>query len=548
MCTAQTIDCFLLKLIFDIYFIRFCHGDATPAAVSNVSNKSINNQIGSSLNELTTATLRRRRYQPLSVNICPPGWVLNEDRFYTSCTTNPNAACDDASSCTAQPIFQMQHPCCYSAVTNQLLPVLRYQNDIKCVSHKHIPELLPDNQPRLCSHLSPACSKGYVCQESVTIGVMICCPQSLPQNIRFSCPFNGQRAALQGYDNIFCATPNQQGICPSGSLCYPASAAPEINICCYSELPSLVFATPKCPDGRRPQLDELGKYVACNAHSSIQPCANGFSCSRSVTNPSIILCCSNGSEMECPNGGEPLMESGSAKKCTLNDPLSCPTKYECVQRTGNTTKYVCCSTNARSRCPRNFIPALGPTGREVFCTPNNPQICPSDSNCFQSLSQTDMYLCCRSEQSPLICRNSREALRTSTGEIQQCSGPGASCPRDGYACTISITMRSWVCCEDENLTLLCINGQQPYRGNQGVVLQCGGTNTNVCPIGYKCISSTDANRWVCCMDSPPISSSLPPPITETPSSISMTCPSGWNSYRSHKDGKYRYCQSSIDMK
>ncbi|VDD90516.1 unnamed protein product [Enterobius vermicularis] len=264
---------------------------------------------------------------------------------------------------------------------------------------------------------------------------------------------------------------------------------------------------------------------------------------RAANNNSIAVCCSGQTAQPvCPGQQNLLVENGVPRYCTPNAPVSCPNGYVCTAAVNMAGTYVCCGAVATSACPANFIPALGNTGNEINCAPNDPNSCPAGSVCLESQFSigTGTYLCCRSSQALRVCPNNQNAFVTPNGQVEQCTGPGASCSQNGYTCQYSTSLASWVCCGQGQGMALCADGRETYFQVEGQTYSCVPSTTPTgCPASYDCAASTSTGTFVCCRQA----------TTATVPTVAsgLSCPLGWNPYRNELDGSNRFCQNAIDM-
>ncbi|VDO91315.1 unnamed protein product [Haemonchus placei] len=156
--------------------------------------------------------------------------------------------------------------------------------------------------------------------------------------------------------------PGTQVDCPQNAICVSAGDSNETNICCR---PAAAETIPECPNGGIRQPSPSG-YKSCSINS-LNDCDPGYSCARASNDFSIQLCCSastSAAEPVCPNQGFLLKERGRPVYCSAEQPHLCPTNYPCESAVGAPGTYVCCSSSTIS-CPTRYLPFLDPNGNKV---------------------------------------------------------------------------------------------------------------------------------------------------------------------------------------
>uniref|UniRef100_A0AC35U8Q4 EB domain-containing protein n=1 Tax=Rhabditophanes sp. KR3021 TaxID=114890 RepID=A0AC35U8Q4_9BILA len=205
---------------------------------------------------------------------------------------------------------------------------------------------------------------------------------------------------------------------------------------------------------------------------------------------------------------------------------------------------ICCASTLSASCPSNYSPALDLQMRKIHCSSTNSNVCPQMSECLQSATQSTVYICCKSNESPRICPNNQNALITN-GMLETCSGPQNSCSQINYSCQYSTIVSSWVCCGRGSAGVpTCRNGDQPYSTIAVEIFRCSLITQN-CIFGYVCEPSTVPTVNVCCPSGfvstvtppSPCSSTLIPPV--------LNCPSNWTPYK-YSNGNYHLCNSVAD--
>lgn len=116
-----------------------------------------------------------------------------------------------------------------------------------------------------------------------------------------------------------------------------------------------------------------------------------------------------------------------------------------------------------------------PNFSQIFCTINNPNVCPANSNCLQSSNQPQSYVCCRNTEAPRVCPNNQFASLLSNGQLETCTGTTATCSLVGgfywilydfiqpsYTCQFSTVLAQYVCCGAQPSMATCADGRSTY--------------------------------------------------------------------------------------
>ncbi|XGW08285.1 hypothetical protein V3C99_010969 [Haemonchus contortus] len=370
----------------------------------------------------------------------------------------------------------------------------------------------------------------------------LCCSVGLAR-AQFTCPFAGQEPVLtQQGGNHFCSRAGTQVDCPQNAICVLAGDSNETNICCRSAAAETI---PECPNGGIRQPSPTG-YKSCSINS-LNDCDPGYSCVRASNDFSIQLCCSASSstaEPVCPNQGFLLKERGRPVYCSADQPHLCPTNYPCESAVGAPGTYVCCSPSTIS-CPTRYLPFLDPNGNKIMCSLSNVNDCPVGSTCTQSMQSPTVHLCCKDDLGPPLCPNKRRAFISSYGTVETCSEPGLPCSQPEYTCQFSDPLGQYICCSHDRVPAYCANGRKVYEQIAGETYTCNPRQVpSSCPIGYECSPSTLPETSVCCATAttvPPL-----PPITLPPTTAITQCPPGWEPYRNEFDNRERSCTGQTD--
>uniref|UniRef100_A0A158R573 CC domain-containing protein n=1 Tax=Syphacia muris TaxID=451379 RepID=A0A158R573_9BILA len=478
-----------------------------------------------------------RRHQQMR-NGCPAGWIYF-GKTIKYCNPATQTSCSGMSSCLPSVYAPQQFICCIPvSITNNNIFGSASSVSLTCSNSQLNPEIMANGQARPCSLINPICSPGYVCQPSAQTSQMICCTAAT--SAAYSCPLPTQAPALSGTSNVFCSSLGTNSACPSGATCQLAAQQTAIFICCYGA----AVIIPQCPSGTTNQQGPLG-YVVCDITSTVQQCQTGYLCTRAANDNSRAICCAGQTNTvaACPNQQTLFTSNGSPRYCSPNILSLCPDGYVCTAAVNLPGTYICCSGSTSNGCPVNFTPSLSSTGSEIFCTPTDPNSCPSGSVCLESqlAAGSGQYLCCRSSQAPRVCPNNQNALVGDDGQVVRCTGPGAPCSEVNFTCQYSSTLGNWVCCGQGQSRILCADGRDTYYQVEGQTYLCMPFSVPTgCPINYDCSPSTVPSTYVCCRQQ--LLTSTVPSVTVNPS-----CPTGWNPYRNELDGSNRYCQNAIDM-
>ncbi|VDO63513.1 unnamed protein product [Haemonchus placei] len=385
------------------------------------------------------------------------------------------------------------------------------------------------------------CMPSFSCQPSKR-NSWLCCSVGLAR-AQFTCPFAGQEPVLtQQGGNHFCSRPGTQVDCPQNAVCVSAGDSNETNICCR---PAAAETIPECPNGGIRQPSPAG-YKSCSINS-LNDCDPGYSCVRASNDFSIQLCCSastSAAEPVCPNQGFLLKERGRPVYCSADQPHLCPTNYPCESAVGAPGTYVCCSPSTIS-CPTRYLPFLDPNGNKIMCSLSNVNDCPVGSTCTQSMQSPTVHLCCKDDSGPPLCPSKRRAFISAYGTVETCSEPGLPCSQAEYTCQFSDPLGQYICCSHDRVPAYCANGHKIYEQIAGETYTCNPRQVpSSCPVGYECSPSTLPETSVCCATTttvPPL-----PPITLPPPTAITQCPPGWEPYRNDLDNKERSCTGQTD--
>ncbi|TMS34988.1 hypothetical protein L596_002477 [Steinernema carpocapsae] len=404
-------------------------------------------------------------------------------------------------------------------------------------------------QVRVCDSRNDHCSEGYSCQRAASPfgGTMACCSSALalnPKDIRedpandsppFRCPHPGQVAVFDPRnpgENLYCQYPGQMGKCPPNAACQSAANSIGLNICCYGSV-----NYPTCPYPRIPQPSPLG-YVPCDM-TNPNECAYGYTCQRSASDYSDSLCCSliEVRDPTCPNQQALFYDEGRRPKyCNPTRPMACPDNYICVAALGHSRSFVCCSSPSSTICPSDYSPSVDRFANVILCSMSDQSMCPDSSSCLESQNHPGRFLCCRSSLAPRVCPNDQNALVTSSGTLEYCTGPGITCSRSGYSCQMSPSTTRWVCCGRDQPMAVCADGRETYFQSFGVSYECNPlVFPSDCPPHYDCSYSNIRGISVCCKTTVP---TVLPPV------VKLSCPSGWNPYQTSSG--VEHCQNVMD--
>uniref|UniRef100_F1KUU7 EB domain-containing protein n=1 Tax=Ascaris suum TaxID=6253 RepID=F1KUU7_ASCSU len=238
-----------------------------------------------------------------------------------------------------------------------------------------------------------------------------------------------------------------------------------------------------------------------------------------------------------------VQANNSPYYCTTNNEVPCPPGYSCNEAQNQPGIYVCCMSRSSNSCPTNFTPSLNTAGREIYCTPNQPNVCPGYSMCLQSTRSSNTFLCCESINVLHMCPNNGQALLLPNGRVEECGKPGASCSQKGYTCQLSSALSTWICCTQPSEIAVCANERKTYFETEGQTFSCEPFAVPTgCPLYYDCSVSNTSGVFVCCQQA--LISTTP----TAPLKIVMGCPIGWNPFQSEIDGSFRFCLNSFDMR
>ncbi|GMR36605.1 hypothetical protein PMAYCL1PPCAC_06800, partial [Pristionchus mayeri] len=188
------------------------------------------------------------------------------------------------------------------------------------------------------------------------------------------------------------------------------------------------------------------------------------------------------------------------------------------------------SSSSSSSCPSSFTPSLDSQGSTIFCSPTEPAGCPGGSVCLQTPQSSSLFLCCRSTISPPICPNNQNALLTSSGDYETCTGPGSPCSRTGYSCQFSSVLAQWACCGMDSTAAKCADGSETYQQVAGQTYTCSLLSfPSSCPSGFTCAPSSLSGTSVCCRGK-----------------TNTACAQGWNPYTNEVTKETRSCSGVTD--
>ncbi|CAI5442107.1 unnamed protein product [Caenorhabditis angaria] len=305
---------------------------------------------------------------------------------------------------------------------------------------------------------------------------------------------------------------------------------------CNSQSPAFT-----CPNNANALVSNSGSNVFCTSLGTSSDCPTSSTCVTASNSASVLICCSQSTTITpiCPNNAlaqTSTTNSNGFVECTISNPITCSTGFQCLTSSNIPTVAICCSTTtSTSTCPTDFTPVVGSTGTTITCNPSSSG-CPSGSTCLQS-TQTSSFICCRSSNSNRICSNNQNALVTN-GAIELCTTPGTACSLTGYTCQLSILLASYVCCgfgDSTTTGVQCLDNRPTYQEREGITYTCEiNSATTGCPSGYDCAASDDPFIDVCCLTG------------STPIPENLACPTGWNPYRNEVDNSIRTCSAVLD--
>ncbi|KAF8361308.1 hypothetical protein PRIPAC_88231, partial [Pristionchus pacificus] len=460
-------------------------------------------------------------------NVCPTGWTPLGTSIRACSLSDDLPQCPRGSSCLQSPSRIGEMYCCTPG-----LP--RSSSSFNPCSTGETERL--NGQYRECSIEDPICSIGFTC-ERTSISSFFCCSSSssplISQQASFSCPGVRETAALSTTgNNLFCSQVGSRDTCPQNAFCRGASNSVGMLICCYSSSQ----VTPICPNNAIPQPSTNG-FSECDISQPASQCDPGYSCVRAANDFNTQLCClSTKSQVVdqpvCPNQAQLQQDNGRPVYCNPSEAVPCGTGYSCQSAVGSPSTFVCCSSSSSSTptCPTSFTPSLDTLGSTIFCSPTEPVGCPGGSVCLPTPLLPSLFICCRSTVSPRVCPNNQNALVTSTGALESCTGPGSPCSRTGYTCQLSSVLAQWVCCGVDGTTAKCADGSETYTQVTGETYTCSLLSfPSSCPSGFTCAPSSLSGTNVCCR-----------------SNTNGGCPIGWNPYTNEVTKVTRSCTGVSD--
>uniref|UniRef100_A0A158R4C3 Kunitz/Bovine pancreatic trypsin inhibitor domain protein n=1 Tax=Syphacia muris TaxID=451379 RepID=A0A158R4C3_9BILA len=208
----------------------------------------------------------------------------------------------------------------------------------------------------------------------------------------------------------------------------------------------------------------------------------------------------------CPGGRLPqLNQNGNSVQCnhekTDSNTSSCDSKYSCAFKSLSTKQGICCLqlTADQYRCPLSYKPLVDSDQQIVTCSPIRMAVCLSNASICVYDEYYGSYHCCQklAAQDTFLTIATTTPLPTSTTDaVSVTQKPTQSDNDDDTFTANSIFIKEEVLHENR---YGCPPEQSPFQDPLiGGVLECEPLSNVTCPPGFNCYRSALRRRFQCC--------------------------------------------------